>query len=105
MAFGFIKGSIQKARCQLFAQRIYNRVFRAEMIAVYKIYSKLLCQEKLMVFYIGSKICIAAFLKSGNYFITAGTAENGNALYAPSGIVISEPVGMKPVPAYFKEVL
>jgi len=51
-----------KREVESFVQRVYNGIFRAEMVAVYQIYAKLPCSQELVVFDIGRQIRITAEL-------------------------------------------
>ena len=51
-----------KREVESFVQRVYNGIFRAEMVAVYQIYAQLAGSQELVVFDIGRQICVTTEL-------------------------------------------
>ena len=92
MPGGYDKFCFRESRLQLGRKRVYDRVFRAEMIAVNQIDAKLARKQKHAVFDIGCQISIASAAIGVDQIPAARTAQNRNFVNRSSGIIVAQTV-------------
>ena len=89
---GYNELRLRKSILQLLRQNGYDRVFRAEMIAVDEIDPKLARLQKDAVFDVCRHVCIAAGSPCFDKTAPAGAAEHCDLLNRSAGVVKAQPV-------------
>ena len=95
MTLGYGDLRFRKCSAQFIRENGNDEVFGAEMIAIYEIYTKLLCLKKDIVFDIGGYESVAAALECFVKLGPAGAADNGDMMYGIAGVVVAESFGIQ----------
>ena len=89
---GYGKFSLREPGGKLISQAVHDRVFRAEMICVDEVYPKFCGMQELVVFDIGSHICVAALCVSVVNAVAARASHHRESVYRVSGGIVSQPL-------------
>ena len=89
---GYDKLGLRESGGKLISQAVHDRVFRTEMVGVDEVYPEFSCMQKLVVFDIGSHLCVAALCVSVVNAVAARAAHHRKPVYRVSGGIVSQPL-------------